>query len=426
MYLVQQHSQRHRVSRAAQDLSATISDSGLTGSTANIATMQKDSGVSVPGGMVPLTTSMSTFENFMPWVMPMAPAQHMVIPAVSMQHAAQGFPVMFSETEQTMYSTAASQELLPVSATSSNTMLRQPTAGKPHDAEDTGVSVTRQLPEYFTEAQVFPDHMTSEKVVELSHTRKESDSGVHLHEVNSGASGQQVKEPTKMLQGARLQSASLTPHGSPVLQHKQSHGTTVTSTSLAGYTPSMMLQPKVLPAYSPMPSLAPHQYIMAPHQMSTFTPQQLQMLQQQQQLQQYNLQNSAPSAMPQLPPQQQRGGFVMQQQKQPPQFLQQSMLRNPLLDANAVASYMVSQQYQQMALSSTVPPSWLYMPSVAPMPASHPQFTPAPASQPAAFMPANPVPSARPVITQSAPMIPVSQPTTSVPVATVPPVTNGT
>lgn len=407
-YLMQQHSQRHRVSRAAQDLS------GAT------PMVQKDS-----GGPVPLTTSMSTFDNFIsaPWMVPIAPQQHMMIPAVSVQHAVQSIPVMFPDTEQTVYSTAANQELLPVAAavSTSDTMLRQPTGGKPAEAyavpvvDDSGVSC-QQLPDYFVEAHVYPDHVTSEKVVEPSHVRKESDGGLYLQEVNSGAS----------VQVPRLKSASLTPHGSPVMQHKQSHVTPVTSTSLAGFTPSMMLQPKVLPAFAPMPSLTPQgHYIIAQHQM-------LQMLQQQQQLQQYGLQNTTPPAVSQiqLPPQQQRAGFVIQQsqQKQPSQFLQQPSLRSQVLDANTLASYMVSQQYQQMALSSAVPPSWLYLPSVAPMPAGQPQFTPGvvPASQPAGFIPANPVPAARLVMTQSAPMIPVSQPTTSVPVATVPPVTSGT
>jgi len=425
MYLMQQHSQRHRVSRGAQDLSGATPDSGLTGTTANIAVMQKDSGVPVP-----LTTPVSTFDIIpAPWMMQIAPSQHMIIPAVSMQHAVQSFPVMFPDTEQAVYNTATSQELPPVAVAipTSDTMSRQPTTGKPAEAQavpvldDTVVACQQIPPEYLVEAHVYPDHVTSEKVFERNHVRKESDGGLHTQEVNRGAS----------VQVPRLQSASLTPHGSPVMQHKQTNVTPVTSTSLTGFTPSVMLQPKVLPAYAPMPSLTPHgHYIMAQHQMSTFTPQQLQILQQQQ-LQQYGLQNTTPSAVSQiqLPPQQQRAGFVMQesQQKQPSQFLQQPSLRSQLLDANSLATYMVSQQYQQMALSNAVPPSWLYLPSVTTMPAGQPQFTPgvAPASQPAGFI-SNPVLPTRPVMTQSAPLIPVSQPTTTVPVATVPPVTSGT
>ena len=376
---LQQHSQRDRAS-GAQDPATAVPDD---------VSLARGTGASVLCRGVPQTAFIPPFENVMPAPFAVQPAQqHLMMPP--MQVAAQNLGMMMLPgSDPTLYTTVAGQDL--GGSVPGDAPARQPPIRKlfdPHTAPGADDAWMRQVPEYFVNAHhTYSDHAMVERSVEPGHARRESDSGVHTQEVNMAA----------LVQGARLQSSHLTPQGSPVMQHKLSHGKPTSSTSLAGLAP--MMQPRVLPA--------PH-CMMAQHPMSAYTPQQLQMLQQQQ----YAAQNMQLQVQ-----QQQMGGFAMQPPQQKPQFIPQPQLRGQLMDSNALANYM---QYQQMATSGAVPPQWTYMPSVAP---GQPSFT---AGVPPTFVHAKPALAAHPVITQSAPMIPVAQPTAGAPVSIVPPVTNAT
>ena len=324
---------------------------------------------------------MPTFENYMPAPFTVPPAQQHVMVPPPMQAAAQNYGMMMLPgSDPTLYTTAVGQDL--VGAVPGDAAARQPLIRKlfdPHSMpDDAGM---RQAPEYYVNAHhTYSDH--TERSAEPRHARRESDSGV-LHPQEVAAS----------VQGARLQSSNLTPQGSPVMQHKQAHGKPTSATSLAGFAPTM--QPRVLPG---------HNYMMAQHPMSAYTPQQLQQIQLLQQ-QQY-VQHMAASALPQVP-----------QPQQKPQFIPQPQLRGQLMDSNALANYMASQQYQQMAMSGGVPPPWMYVP-----PSGQPNFTAGVA--PTYVQHANPAPAAHPVIAQSAPMIPVAQPAAVAPPSVVPHVTS--
>ena len=363
---LQQHSQRDRVS-GVHDPGAAVPD--------------------VPSRGVPQTAFMPTFDNFVPAPITVPPAQHhTIIPP--MQAAAQNYGMMMLPgSDPTLYTTAVGQDL--GGAIPGDTAARHPLIRKlfdPHTMPaDTGM---RHVPEYFVNAHhTYSDH--TERSVEPGHARRQSDSGV-LHPQEVAAS----------VQGARLQSSNLTPQGSPIMQHKQAHGKPTSATSLAGFASTM--QPRVLPG---------HNYMMAQHPMSAYTPQQLQQIQLLQQ-QQYAAQNMQSQVQ-----QQQLGGFALQQPQQKPQFIPQPQLRGQLVDSNALANYMASQQYQQMAMSGGVPPPWMYVP-----PSGQPNFTAGVA--PTYVQHANPAPATHPVIAQSAPMIPVVQAAAVAPASIVPPVTS--